>query len=333
MRLAPERGGLLLSIVAAVAIATFGYIAAVLFVDPQKADTVSDGVEEATEGDANEPITPTEAEADPAAQAIYDRYVELGYPSVSDMPEDFTQQILDAWANDDITQVQYEPYNETDFAVIAGVTDYGYCGGYGQELCFVLIGDDNVTYVAMVIDAIRESPNFTMENAKLEGFLGNNRFLVTRAFGDAGTFWEKGYAVDYTTGEATEIAELKFEGDPGPFRVAYTDSALGFAVEDKGEEVAGDITIYNKTVTVSDTKGDLMTIEGSYNPYTEELIDIDFARTYTYQFDYDPEIYGYDPLREVMPYNEKGLYVWILGKLYYYDPETRTFAVTMDAVP
>ncbi|MBI1908413.1 hypothetical protein HYS28_03280 [Candidatus Uhrbacteria bacterium] len=312
-----ETGGFLLGVVAVMAVATFAYIGFMLARDPQKAETVSEGIEEATE--TTEVVAATEATAE--SQALHDRYVALGYPDDAALPAEFVAEILVAYESGKLPVVdQLAHGDDGNYAVIVSAAEIGapnpnYCGLYGQDVCFLLYHDDEGTEVLTVFDAIRGSPQATMGSPILEEFLGDGSLLVVAASGDGPEVNEKGYAVvPGSPGNVFEVAAVSMTLSP-PLRATVSvrgeaEHALTFAMEETGQKVAGDLVITDMRIAVSDDSGDLGVLEGSYNADTETAVSVDYAKTFS------DSLFVID--------DRFGINVWVLGTLYRYDGSTFT---------
>lgn len=283
----PESGGFLLGLVGGIALATFAYIVVVLLADPSKATTVAEGVEDATETPSQEqqneddrPSTPSQADVTEASQAIIDRYKELKYPALGDLSADFSEQILTAYREGSLFDIERM---ESDAGTISlvGTTDYGYCGGYGQPLCFIFAQRNDELKIVYIVDAFIGSPRFSMASVELESFGDDDdEFILVRPFGDAGHWEETGYLVNVATNNVTEIAKLLVqEGEPAV--ITSGEAELTLEVEDVTQEVAGDVVYYTKRITVSDGEKTFDPIEGYYDPNTEDLIGISYLVTAT----------------------------------------------------
>lgn len=316
-----EAGGALLALVAIVAIATFAYIGFMLSRDPQKAAVVAEGVEEATEGTAEDAIEVTTV-ATNESKLIHDTYIELGYPDDDGLPKLLTNAIASAYEAGKLPIVD-QLFASTDegaghaaivSAAVPGEVNPNVCGLYGQELCFLVYHNDLGTKVLTVFDAMSGSPHAKIGSPVLERFADDRQTLLfVSATGDGPESHETGYAVLLDVpGSVFEVARVDAVLTP-PMSTAVSvrgepQHSLTFVMEEVGRKVAGDITITDMRIAVSDGTKDLGVIEGSYNADTETVVSVDYAKTFADSFFNADDWFGIN--------------VWVLGNLYRYDGNT-----------
>lgn len=310
-----ETGGFLLAVVAILALATFAYIGYMFSRDPEKAEIVADGVEEATEGN-DAPNVEVTTVATFESQAIHDKYVELGYPDSENLPVELADMIEAAYAEGKLPIVDQLARQDSEArALIVSAAEFeesnpNYCGLYGQELCFLVYIDDVGVDVLSVFNGIQDGSQGMSGSPIIEQFIDDRNLLVVVASGDGPESTEIGYAVPVETGGLFEVARMHAVlSSPQSTQIEVNEFELTFVMEELGQKVAGDIVINDLRVAVSDSEGDLGVIEGSYNSDTEMAVSIDYAGSYQ---------------NGVFTYGQEDAYVRVLGNLYRYNGATFT---------
>ena len=322
--------------VAIVALATFGYVVQRVINDTLKeqqsaatdtVDQVGDGFKQA----------PSDFEPTAAAKIILDKYKALGEPSADKMTASFKKEIIKTAAAGGFARIDSQAPGtdpSTNFeAILYGVTSYPTCGGYGQELCFLVIKNDKGTFVSYVVDSQRGSPNGSMSDIKLIGFVDGDKYQITRSIGDGPELHETAYAITIATGMTTKIAT--WNNVDGNNSVLYDDHNLVFSIADEVPakmDVDGDAKA--RTIILTDETGKQTTLVRKYfnppsmmwDPASQQPFTVDYDRTLTCTDKVDPTW----PITECIG---KGLYIWIYGGLYFYDASNGEFTMMMDMSP
>ncbi len=121
----------------------------------------------------------------------------------------------------------------------------------------------------------------------------------------------------------------------GSYQIAYNNHTITIAIgAEKDGNKLGDL-FEEWPVTFTDEAGHTQSFTRSYRfdgtnriPADEPAVYLD-SRTYRYVSSDDAG----DPLRHVMAFSGKGLYVWVYQGLYHYDPATGTFGLDFDMIP
>ncbi len=333
------------TIVSIVALAVFVYVGVMSWQVSKKSFVGGEPVGEVTEDTS--PQSPADGVATPQAQAIFDRYVSLGYPTADALPDDFRAEILDAVAAGAFTMVDWLTPDAGFEAALYGVTNYMQCGGYGQQLCFLVITNDKGTFVSYIVDSMRGSSYGSLANITLQGFSGGDKYIVTRATGDGPWYQEAGYEIDIVHGTFEEIASIKIE-DNTPFIIGYGPAMMRIDIAEPEQAVYEGQPAEKRQVTFTASFGHNSNLETSEKPsqtatftrlyptnnslwYDEKIqqpVSVDYGRTASYGTHSVDGVELYEPFSM-----GKGLYVWVYGALYYYDPAEGTFALNLDHSP
>jgi len=227
-------------------------------------------------------------------------------------------------------------------------------------VCLIVITNDKDTFVSYVIDQHDRNPEERISYG-LGGFFGSDKYLLIQDWqaNDSGIF-ETGYAVTIQSGVASKIAEIVHgvpEGgslrDPAgnvvPEAVAFTyqNHEITLYVGSEGAtrfDPPGAVMPYHfvsRSLTFVDEKGRETILDRVYDTEDDSSMNptgsgdsvvIDYERTADSVFPYEPNNNA-DPLRPLMKFHDKGLYVWIYGGLYYYDPATGTIGLDLSQSP
>jgi hypothetical protein len=123
----------------------------------------------------------------------------------------------------------------------------------------------------------------------------------------------------------------------GNYEIAYNNHTITIAIgAEKDTQKSGE-KFQEWPVTFTDEAGHTQSFVRSYYSGETNRIAADEPAVYldsrTYEYVSSEYNSGADPLRQVMQYSGKGLYVWVYEGLYYYDPATGTFGLDFDMIP
>ncbi|MFA5945524.1 MAG: hypothetical protein WC802_01250 [Patescibacteria group bacterium] len=275
--------------------------------------------------------------------AIRQAFISAGYPSADKLSADLSQRIMKAVETNDLRTINEDAPAMGFVAKIVGLTTADNCDHL--DLCFLVVTNDLGTRVAYVYDAIPNSLHYDPRTMNaFGGFFGGDKYLVTRLAvkGDVST--ETGYALELPTGKAQLIASITFRTsakNASSTEFHYDGHTLHLTVGKEKPGVADGIPVKNRSLQLVDESGKSTSLtrmiqsdQAEVNPFNspDTTVQIDYDRTVTYAYPYDPAT-GYDPLRPGLEYSAKGLYMWIYGGLYYYDPATHTFGLDLSQSP
>lgn len=183
-----------------------------------------------------------------------------------------------------------------------------------------------------------------------EGELDTNTTLVTHHTARGPYYYEEGDARDIATGTETKIASLAvFDGAVMKTMMGYGEHAITIELSPErlttfNDGVENSETWQSLDIVLTDEAGHTQTLtrkylvdSGNESPWFDEqsqdAVEVDYSRTYRYTKYGVANDVAYDPLRSVLEFNGEGLYFWVFGGLYYYDPATGTFGLDLEHSP
>lgn len=139
--------------------------------------------------------------------------------------------------------------------------------------------------------------------------------------------------------DVTAVATLT-QAEDGSYSVVYGEHVVSIIVGEASDVAYQEQPAEAREITFADEQGRAATLTRTYlvdqpvwfDPLVAEAVYIDYDRTYRYATVSVEEDTG-DPLRGVMEFNGEGLYFWVYGGLYYYDPATGTFGLNLEHSP
>jgi len=278
-------------------------------------------------------------------QAILEAIKVAGYPSADKMSKELKARIVTALENRELKVIDYDPVGMFT-AWLVGFTTSDQCAD--QDVCLVVITNEKGTFVSYV-GQVNYSDIEETCSPSLGGFFGGDKYLIIKQCQQNIGGYEAGYAVTIQSGVASPIATIHpmvpepiWPKDPtdseaevvGGASFVYQEHTFVAFISEKSipsSPRAGPITV----VHFVDENGKLLkgfeTLYSAPNPIGDKSIAIDYQRTATYGTSATAD--ENDPLKSLLPFSGKGLYMWIQGGLYYFDPATGTIGLDLKQSP